>query len=124
MTYVDGFLAPVPVENREAYYALCQKAAAKFKAHGALSYVECWEEDVPDGKVTSFNMALKKKGGEAVVFSWVVWPSKDARNAAWGALMNDPEMNEMPFDGARMVYGGFDLLFAENGPVAATAGSA
>ncbi len=120
MTYVDGFLAPVPAKNREAYHALCQKAAAKFKAHGALSYVECWEEDVPDGKVTSFNMALKKKEGEAVVFSWVVWPSKDIRNAAWGALMNDPEMTEMPFDGSRMIYGGFDLFFAENGPVAVT----
>ena len=76
MPYVDGFVIPVPATNREAYRKLAEMAAPIFKEHGALKVVECWGDDVPDGKVTSFPMAVKKEANETVVFSWIIWPSK------------------------------------------------
>lgn len=113
MAYVDGFLVPVPAENKKAYVDLCAHAAKKFREWGALDYVECWGDDVPDGKVTSFPMAVKREENEVVVFSWVIWPDKAARDAAWQKMFDDPEMGEMkmPFDGKRMVYGGFVPVF-------------
>jgi len=111
MSYVDGFVAAVPTANRESYRAHAEKARVVFKEHGALRCVECWGDDVPDGKVTSFAMAVKRKPEETVVFSWVEWASKEARDAGWAKIMDDPRMkpeaNPMPFDGERLIYGGF-----------------
>jgi len=76
MNYVDGFVAAVPTANRETYKEHAEAAAVVFKEHGALKVVECWEDDVPEGKLTSFPMAVKRKDDEAVVFSWILWPSR------------------------------------------------
>ncbi len=115
MGYVDGFLLAVPTGNREAYEALARRMVPVFKDHGALKVVECWGEDVPDGKVTSFPMAVKLEPGETVVLSWVVWPSKAVRDRGSKAMMADPRMQGMdmknaPFDGMRMMFGGFEVL--------------
>ncbi len=112
MSYVDGFLLAVPDVNREAYRALAAKAARVFRDHGALAVVECWGDDVPEGKVTSFPMAVKLAPGETVVFSWIVWPSRAARDSGNAAVMADPRLEggEMPFGGARMIFGGFEML--------------
>ena len=111
MSYVDGFVAAVPSTNREAYREHAEKAAKVFKEHGATRIVEAWGDDVPDGKVTSFPLAVQRKDDETVVFSWVEWPSKQARDAGWQKIMADPRMqpeaNPMPFDGQRLIYGGF-----------------
>ena len=80
MTYVDGFVAAVPTTNREIYREHAETAAVVFKEHGALKFVECWGDDVPDGKLTSFPMAVNRKDDETVVFSWIIWPSRDVRN--------------------------------------------
>ena len=116
MAYVDGFVCAVEEANKETYRAYALRAAAKFKALGALAVSECWADDVPDGKLTSFPLAVKKLEGESVVFSWTIWPSKDVRNAAWETLMQDPEFdpqkNPMPFDGSRLIYGGFEQIVA------------
>lgn len=112
MSYVDGFVTPVKNANKQAYLEHAEQAYAMFKQHGMLSFCECWGDDVPDGKLTSFPMAVKKEDDETVVFSWIVWPSKNVRDAAWAAIMNDPAMSamSMPFDGRRMIYGGFEVL--------------
>lgn len=114
MTYVDGFVAAVPAKNREAYRAHADKAAPLFKEYGATRVVECWGNDVPEGKVTSFTMAVKREDDEVVVFSWVEWPSKEVRDAGWEKIMKDdrmhPDANPMPFDGKRLIYGGFEKL--------------
>jgi uncharacterized protein YbaA (DUF1428 family) len=103
MTYIDGFVAAVPTANRDAYREHTEKAAAVFKEHGALKIVECWGDDVPDGKLTSFPMAVRKTDDETVVFSWIVWPSKQARDEGMKRVMSDPRtqpnVNPMPFDG-------------------------
>jgi len=114
MSYVDGFVAAVPTANREAYKRHAQDAAAVFKEHGALAVVECWGDDVPEGKLTSFPMAVKRQADETVVFSWVTWPSRQARDAGMKKVMADPRVqpdtNPMPFDGKRLIYGGFEVL--------------
>jgi uncharacterized protein YbaA (DUF1428 family) len=114
MTYIDGFVLAVPKANRDAYKKMAETAAPFFKEHGALKMVECWGNDVPDGEVTSFPMAVKCKADETVVFSWIVWPSREARDAGNKKVMEDPRMasmmKDMPFDGKRMIYGGFELL--------------
>ncbi|MEX3790760.1 DUF1428 domain-containing protein [Paraburkholderia sp. BR14374] len=114
MTYVDGFVVPVPTANREAYRQFAERAAAVFKEHGALKVVECWGDDVPEGKVTSFPMAVKRKEDETVVFSWVVWPSRQSRDEGMKAVMADPRLqpdkDPMPFDGQRLIYGGFETI--------------
>ena len=116
MTYIDGFVAAVPTANREKFKKHADEAAAIFKEYGALSVVECWGDDVPEGKITSFPMAVQRKDDETVVFSWIVWPSKEARKAAWDKVMADPRMkpegNPMPFDGKRMIFGGFEPIIA------------
>jgi uncharacterized protein YbaA (DUF1428 family) len=113
-TYVDGFVIPVRKDDKDAYLAMAKKAAEVWRDHGALEVIECWGDDVPDGKVTSFPMAVKLEADEVVVFSWVVWPSKEARNAGNEKVMADPRMApenmEMAFDGKRLIYGGFTLL--------------
>ena len=119
--YVDGFVAPVPMGNREAYLAMAEKAAAKFEEFGALRVVEAWGDDIPDGKVTDFRRSVKAEEGENVVFSWIEWPDKATRDAAWPKLMNDPEMQpdpgNMPFDGKRLFWGGFDVIVDETAKV-------
>lgn len=114
MTYVDGFLLAVPTANRDAYRELAEKVAPVFKEHGALSMVECWGDDVPDGKLTSFPMAVKKKEDETVVFSWITWPSREVRDEGMKKAMADPRLNPgdtpMPFDGQRMIFGGFEMI--------------
>lgn len=114
MQYVDGYLIAVPNANKEAYRALAQTAALVFKDHGALSVVECWGDDVPEGKLTSFTMAVQRKPGESVVFSWITWPSKATRDTGMAAAMKDPRMDhdpsQMPFDTKRMIFGGFTVL--------------
>jgi uncharacterized protein YbaA (DUF1428 family) len=111
MAYVDGFVAAVPTSNREAFRAHAADTATILKEHGALKVVECWGDDVPEGEVTSFPMAVKRKPDEAVVFSWILWPSRGARDAGMKKAMEDPRMRrEMPFDGKRMIFGGFDVI--------------
>jgi len=114
MTYVDGFVAAVPTAKREAYRKHAEAAALVFKEHGALKVVECWGDDVPEGKLTSFPMAVQRKEDETVVFSWVAWPSRQVRDAGMKKVMADPrvqpDVNPMPFDGKRLIYGGFEVL--------------
>ena len=113
MNYVDGFVTPVLTANRDAYLQHAKDVAVMFKEYGATSVVECWGDDVPEGKVTSFPMAVKVEPGEIVVFSWVTWPSRAVRDAGWAKLMADPRMASgaiPPFDGKRMIYGGFEVL--------------
>lgn len=112
MTYVNGMAAAVPAARKEEYVDHAKKAAEAFREYGALSVVECWGVDVPDGKLTSFPMAVQKKDDEVVVFSWITWPSKEAADTGMGKIMSDPRMAgmEMPFDGNRMIYGGFEMI--------------
>jgi uncharacterized protein YbaA (DUF1428 family) len=114
MDYVDGFVAAVPTANLELYTRHAQTAAGVFKEHGALSVVECWGDDVPEGKLTSFPMAVKCQPDETVVFSWITWPSKQARDEGMKKVMADPRLqpdaNPMPFDGKRLIYGGFRMI--------------
>nr|WP_201404629.1 DUF1428 domain-containing protein [Kaistia sp. 32K] len=109
--YVDGTLMAVPQANKEAYRAFAAQSAPLFREHGARRVVETWADDVPDGKVTDFRRAVQAKPDEAVVYSWIEWPSKEARVAGWEKIMADPRMQsdsmKMPFDGQRMIYGGF-----------------
>lgn len=115
MAYVDGFVAAVPDANRDAYIAHARDAAAVFREHGALQVVECWGDDVPEGKLTSFPMAVKREPGESVVFAWILWPSREARDTGMKAAMDDPRlsrdgMKAAPFDGKRMIFGGFEIV--------------
>ena len=117
MAYIDGFVAAVPTANKEKYLEHAKIAAIVFKEHGALKITEGWGDNVPDGEVTSLPMAVKCAEDETVVFSTVVWPSKDVREAGWQAIMEDPRMhpdeNPMPFDGKRLIYGGFEVVLDE-----------
>jgi uncharacterized protein YbaA (DUF1428 family) len=113
MTYIDGFVIPVPAGKKEAYREMAGRVAPIFKEYGAMRVVECWGDDVPDGKTTDFKRAVKAEAGENIVFSWVVWPSKAVRDEASKKIMSDPRMApgpDMPFDGKRLIYGGFELL--------------
>jgi uncharacterized protein YbaA (DUF1428 family) len=113
MAYVDGFVLAVPTANKEAYRALAEQAAAIYRAHGALQVIEAWGNDVPEGVLTSFPMAVRRGPDETVVFAWILWPSKEARDAGNAAAMADPSMqlgDEPPFDPKRMIFGGFEAL--------------
>jgi uncharacterized protein YbaA (DUF1428 family) len=114
MNYVDGFVCAVPTANRDEYRKFTEAAAQVFKEYGALSVVECWGEDVPDGKLTSFPMAVKCQPDETVVFSWAVWPSRQTRDQGMMKVMADPRCepltNPMPLDGKRMIFGGFEMM--------------
>ena len=113
MSYVDGFLIPVPASKKQEFMAQASKMAPIFKEFGAKRVVECWGDDVPDGKVTDFKRAVAAQAGENVAFGWVEWPSKETRDKGNKAMMEDPAMKDMqmPFDGKRMIFGGFDVLF-------------
>ncbi|MEM6712838.1 MAG: DUF1428 domain-containing protein [Pseudomonadota bacterium] len=114
MTYVDGFVAAVETANKDGYIKHAESAVSVFKDHGALSVVECWGDDVPEGEVTSLPMAVKCQPDETVVFSWITWPDKATRDAGMAKVMTDPRMqpdvNPMPFDGQRMIFGGFEMV--------------
>ena len=115
MTYVDGFVIPVPVANKQAYIEFAELCGPYFKKHGALSLIECWGDDVPEGETTSFHMAVKRKPDEGVLFSWIIWPDKATRNSAMDKIVADMEADghsphDVPFDGARMIYGGFEKI--------------
>ena len=113
MAYVEGFVVAVPAANKEIYRKHASEALPIFKEFGVTRMVETWGDEVPDGKVTDFKGAVKAKDGETVVFGWVEWASKAARDEAWGKIRQDARMNNgapMPFDGQRMIYGGFATL--------------
>lgn len=109
--YVNGFIVAVPEGNKAAYIDVAERFWELVKEYGALSQVECWESDVKDGHTTDFRQAVKCEDGEKIVFSWVTWPDKATADASHEKMMADPRMEEfgeMPFDGKRMVYGGFE----------------
>jgi uncharacterized protein YbaA (DUF1428 family) len=112
MNYVDGFVVAVPTANQDTYRKHAEAAAAVFKEYGALEVVECWGDDVPEGKLTSFPMAVQRKDDETVVFSWIRWPSRAARDEGMKRSMEDPRLKNatMPFDGKRLIYGGFQVI--------------
>lgn len=111
MKYVEGFVAAVPASNKQAYLNHAKDALPLFKEFGATRVVECWGDDVPEGKLTDFRGAVKAKDDEVVVFSWFEYPSKEARDTANKKMMSDSRMKDMgakmPFDGKRMIFGGF-----------------
>lgn len=117
MKYVDGFVIAVPAEKKEAYLQLAAKATTLLKEFGATRIVECWSDDISEGKVTDFRMAVKAQEHEEVVFSWIEYPSKEIRDVANQKMMTDPRMREMgdamPFDGQRMIFGGFVPILDE-----------
>jgi uncharacterized protein YbaA (DUF1428 family) len=116
MPYVDGFVVPVPKKNLKAYRAMARKAAKVWRDHGALEVRECVADDVKVGKWTSFPRSVKLKAGETVVFSYIVYKSRAQRNHVMGQVMKDPRLAKMmdpkamPFDGKRMIFGGFKVL--------------
>jgi uncharacterized protein YbaA (DUF1428 family) len=114
--YVDGFVVPVPTANLEAYRKMAEKAGKVWKEYGALEYWECVADDVRPGKVTSFPQAVQLKDGESVVFSWIIYESREARDRINEKVMADPRIKDsmdaknLPFDGMRMFWGGFKSL--------------
>ena len=116
MSYIDGFVVAVPTANKDAYLKHAHECVPIFKKYGALRLVEGWGVDVPDGELTSFPMAVQLKPDETVLFSWVEWPSKDARDKGMEQLLKDPffqQENDVPFDGKRMIFGGFETILDE-----------
>lgn len=114
MTYVEGFVTPVPTANKAEYEKHAREAAAIIKDNGATRFVECWGDDVPHGKLNDLYTAVDAKEGESVLFSWFEYPDKKTRDAANEKMMSEPRMEEMganmPFDGKRMIFGGFEAL--------------
>lgn len=114
MTYVDGFILPLPKGKEDEYKKLAETFADKAQKHGAIGTIEALGDNLEHGKTTDFFMAVKANDDENVVFSFILWPSKDVRDAAWEKIMTDPEMQPgaqpMPFDGKRMFWGGFRPL--------------
>ncbi len=115
MAYIDGFVIAVPTASKEKFIEHANTGDSVFMELGATRVLECWGDDVPDGKLTDFRRAVQAKEDETVVFSWIEWPDKATRDAAF-VRMDDlmktdqrmnPETNPMPFDGKRMIYGGF-----------------
>ena len=110
MSYIDGFVMAVPNDGREAFIAHANAFDPIFLEVGATRVLECWADDVPEGKLTDFRRAVQAKDGESVVFAWVEWPDKATRDAGVEKFMQDPRMpapGDMPFDGKRMIFGGF-----------------
>ncbi len=111
MAYVDGFVIPVRKDKLDAYKALAQKASEVWMEHGALSYVECVADDAPYGELTSFPRAVQLTDDEVVIFSWVTYKDRASRDAVMAKVMADErlkaDMASMPFDGKRMIFGGF-----------------
>jgi uncharacterized protein YbaA (DUF1428 family) len=110
MSYIDGFVMAVPTANKQKFIDHANRFDGIFMEYGATRVVECWGDDVPDGKLTDFRRAVQATADEAVVFSWVEWPDKATRDAGMKKFMKDPRMEaagNMPFDGKRMIFGGF-----------------
>lgn len=115
MSYIDGFVIAVPTANRQKFIEHAKLGDSVFLDLGATRILECWGDDVPDGKLTDFRKAVQAKDDETVVFSWIEWPDKETRDAAMKKMMSgdfadermDPAKNPMPFDGKRLIYGGF-----------------
>ena len=114
MTYVDGFLIPVPEAKKGDYLSMAEVAATVFLDHGALEVVEAWGDDLMKGEVTDFSLAVKAEEGENVVFSWIIWPTKEARNEGNKKAYNDERFGEFAhsdvFNGKRMIYSGFQTI--------------
>lgn len=114
MAYIEGFVVAVPKANKEEYRLHAERAAPLFKEYGVKRMVEAWGDDVPEGQLTDFHRAVKAESDEVVVFSWFEYPDKATRDAANAKMMSDPRMKEiaesMPFDGKRMIYGGFSTI--------------
>ncbi len=114
MPYVDGFVAAVPTARKDEFIAFSKMMGPILKEYGALDVVDCWGDDVPEGEVTSFPMAVKCQPDETVCLSWIIWPDKDTRDAGMGNFMSDPRLAPdratMPFEGKRMIVGGFDMV--------------
>lgn len=114
MPYIDGFVIAVPTANKEKFIAHAREFDPVFIEYGATRIIEGWGDDVPEGKQTDFRRAVQATGDETVMFSWVEWPDKASRDAAMEKMMKDPRMdpatNPMPFDGKRMIFGGFDSV--------------
>ena len=116
MTYVDGFVVPVPKAKIDEYRALAEKMGAMWREHGALQYCECKAEDVKPGKLTSFPQSVLLKDDETVVFAWIVYSSRAHRDEVMAKVMADPrtaamtDMSKMPFDTKRMFFGGFEVM--------------
>jgi uncharacterized protein YbaA (DUF1428 family) len=111
--YINGFIAPVPVEKKDAYLEMTERQAAIFREYGALRLVQAWGDDVPEGEVTDFRRAVKAEPNETVVFAFIEWPSKQVNDEAWEKIMKDERMQpsgDMPFDGKRLFWGGFDSI--------------
>lgn len=111
MSYVDGFMAAVPTANKEKFIQHARKLDGLFIEFGALRVTECWSDDVPHGTLTDFYRAVQATADEALVFSWIEWPDKATRDTGMKKVMEDPRMdpasNPMPYDGKRVIYGGF-----------------
>lgn len=111
MSYIDGFVIAVTKANKQKFIDYAATFDVLFKEFGALRVVECWQDDVPTGKTTDFFRAVSAQDDEAVVFSWIEWPDKETRDAGMAKMMSDPrldaEKNPLPFDGKRMIFGGF-----------------
>ena len=107
--YIDGVVLPVPEARKDHYAAFCRTSAAAFVEQGARRVIDGWGDDVKDGEVTDFRRATQAGDGETVVFSWIEWPDKAVRDAAWETLMTDERLTglDRPFDGKRMIFGGF-----------------
>lgn len=115
MSYVDAYVLAVETKNKQAYINMAEEMATVFKEHGAISVVENWGNDVPEGEITSLPKAVQCQQNEAVVFSWITWPSKEVRDNGWKTAMEDPRMKDctpesMHFDGKRMIFGGFETI--------------
>ncbi|MEQ1542917.1 MAG: DUF1428 domain-containing protein [Novosphingobium sp.] len=119
MPYIDGFVIAVPADKKQAFIDHARMADSMFIEHGAIRVVECWGDDVPEGKLTDFRMAVKAEADETVAFSWIEWPDKSTRDACFAKMMDpantDPRIdmatNTPPFDGKRMIFGGFVPVF-------------
>ncbi len=118
MSYIDGFVIAVPTSNKKKFIEHAELADAVFTDLGATRVVECWADDVPEGKITDFGKAVQATADESVVLSWIEWPDKETRDAAMNKMMSedfkdermDMEKNPMPFDGARLIFGGFETV--------------
>ncbi len=123
MSYIDGFVIAVPTANKEKFIAHAGMSDTMFIEAGAIRVIECWAEDVPKGSVTDFHRAVQATDDETVIFSWIEWPDKATRDASYAKMMDpnnkdprmDPAKNPMPFDGKRMIYGGFTPIVELNG---------
>jgi len=116
MSYVDGFVVAVPTAKKDAYLQMAKAVDVVFKECGALSVVESWGDDVPEGKLTSFPMAVQREADETVVFSWIMWPDRATRDEGMKKAMADTRVQAVGsadvFDGKRMIFGGFQTILS------------